>query len=65
MLGNIFQGRAIDRVIGLRENFAAGRVVEEATGRVFWFLERRRAERPLVERRPAPGIRVDYPSEPG
>jgi hypothetical protein len=65
MLGSIFQGRAIDRVIGLRENFAAGRVVEEATGRVFWFLERRRAERPLVERRPAPGIRVDYPFEPG
>jgi len=63
IIPQIFQGEAIDRVISLRKNFAAGRVVEEASGRTLWFLERRRPERPLVTRRPDAGYRVDYPFE--
>jgi hypothetical protein len=63
VVSNVFQGDAIDRVIHIRRNFTAGRVFEEATGRTLWFLERRRANRPLVKRWPARGIRVDYPFE--
>jgi hypothetical protein len=63
IIANIFQGPAIDRVIQLRKNFAAGRVVEESTGRALWFLERRRDDLPLETRRPAARIRVDYPFE--
>jgi len=59
----VFTGPAIDRVISIRRNFAAGRVVLEKTGQVLWFLERRRAERRLETRYPAPGFRVDYPFE--
>jgi hypothetical protein len=65
MVHAIFQGPAIDRVIGLRENYAVGRVVEQASGRTFWFLERRRPGVSFVERSPASGIRVDYPFESG
>jgi hypothetical protein len=61
VLANIFQGPAIDRAISLSSKFAVGRVVEESTGRTLWFLERRRSERSLVLRRPAPGFHVDYP----
>lgn len=64
LIREIFQGQAIDRVIGLRRNFATGRVVETRTARSFWFLERRRDGVELVPREPAPGIRVDYPFEP-
>jgi hypothetical protein len=63
IITQIFQGDAIDRVISLRSNYAAGRVVEEGTGRTLWFLERRRPDRLLVERHPHAGIRVDYPFE--
>ncbi|MEO7032888.1 MAG: hypothetical protein ABI335_03645, partial [Polyangiaceae bacterium] len=65
ILGGIFEGAAIDRVIHLRRDFAGGRVVEEATGRALWFLERRRPGLPLVTRHPLPGFRVDYPFEAG
>ncbi len=63
VLANVFQGRAIDRVIDFRRNFAAGRVIEESSGRTLWFLERRRAELPLERRSPAQGFSVDYPFE--
>ena len=63
IMGNIFQSAAIDRVIDLRSRFAAGRVVEERTGRTLWFLERRRPDWLLETRRPGAGIRVDYPFE--
>lgn len=63
VLANVFEGAAIDRVINIRRHFAVGRVVQEATGKTLWFLERRRAELPLRPRSPAPGIRVDYPFE--
>ena len=65
VLAFVFEGPAIDRVIAIRKNFAVGRVVREATGKVLWFLERRRPELPLVTRHPAPGFRVDYPFESG
>jgi hypothetical protein len=64
VLSQVFQGDAIDGVIDIRHNFAAGRVVELRTDRALWFLERRRGM-PLVPRTPAAGIRVDYPFEPG
>ena len=63
VLTNVFEGGAIDRVISIRQNFAVGRVVKEATGQVLWFLERRRPELPLETRHPRPGFRVDYPFE--
>jgi hypothetical protein len=63
VLANVFQGAAIDRVIQVRQHFAVGRVVQEATGKTLWFLERRREELPLRTRSAAPGIRVDYPFE--
>ena len=65
IIDEIFQGPAIDRVIDLEHAFTAGRVVETATGRTFWFLERKRPGRTFEPREPAPGIRVDYPFEPG
>jgi hypothetical protein len=64
VLNQVFLGVDIDRYMGIRDNFAVGRVLESATGRAFWFLERRRPHLPLVPRTPAPGIRVDYPLEP-
>lgn len=63
VLANVFQGHAIDQVIHIRRNFAVGRVVRESSNQALWFLERRRPELPLTTRRPAPGIRVDYPFE--
>jgi hypothetical protein len=63
VLSNVFQGSAIDAVIRIRRNFGVGRVVEERSGRTLWFLERRRPELPLLTRRPASGVRVDYPFE--
>lgn len=63
IISQVFQGWPIDQHIGLRQNFVAGRVVEEATGRALWFLERRRPGRLLVPRHPDKGIRVDYPFE--
>ena len=61
VLNQVFLGVDIDRYIGIKRHFAVGRVLESETGRAFWFLERRRAELPLVPRTPAAGIRVDYP----
>ncbi len=63
VVANVFQGRAIDRVIDLRHNFAVGRVIDEASGKTLWFLERRRDELPLEPRSPAAGMYVDYPFE--
>ena len=63
IIPNIFHGAEIDRIVRLRHHFGVGRVVVEATGQALWFLERRRAELPLETRRPAPGVRVDYPFE--
>lgn len=63
VINQIFLGPNIDGYIGLRDKFAVGRVLESSTGRAFWFLERRRPNRPLVTRAPAPGIQVDYPLE--
>jgi len=63
IVGQIFQGEAIDRVLSFGTNFAAGRVVQEGTGRTLWFLERRRPGRALLTRRPQAGYRVDYPFE--
>jgi hypothetical protein len=64
IIGNVFQGWAINRHIDIRRHFAAGRVVDLANQKALWFLERRRENRPLLARTPAPGIRVDYPFEP-
>jgi hypothetical protein len=64
VVNQVFLGPDIDRYIGIRDNFAVGRVLESKTGRAFWFLERRRPHLPLTPRTPAPGIRVDYPFEP-
>jgi hypothetical protein len=63
VLGNVFQGNAIDRYVHIRKYFGVGRVVRESSNEALWFLERRRDGLPLETRRPAPGIRVDYPFE--
>jgi hypothetical protein len=59
----IFQSSAIGRYLDLEHDFAAGYVLETATERAFWFLERRREGRTLEAREVAPGIRVVYPFE--
>ncbi len=63
LLSAVFQGPRIDRVIGLRNNFAVGRVREPATARALWFFERRREHRELRPRHPRPGVIIDYPFE--
>ncbi len=60
LIGQIFQGRAIDRVIGLRKNYVLGRVRRVATGQTLWFLERKR-EGVVFEERTVGDLVVDYP----
>ncbi|MFZ5892160.1 MAG: hypothetical protein ACOY0T_13975 [Myxococcota bacterium] len=57
----IFQGWAIDRFIDLQHKFVVGRVIENATGRTLWFLEKNRPNLSYALRQPAPGLRIDYP----
>jgi len=65
VIAKMFQGRAIDRHLHFRQNFAVGRIMDlRSPGRTFWFLERRRAEYPLVPRQASKRIRIDYPFEP-
>ncbi|HMA93502.1 MAG TPA: hypothetical protein VKP30_12495 [Polyangiaceae bacterium] len=61
VIGQIFQGEGIDRVIDLHRNYIAGRVVEKPSGRTLWFLERRRDGTPLVRRDVNPRVYIDYP----
>ena len=60
LIGQIFQGRAIDRVIGLRKNFVLGRVRRPTTGQTLWFLERKRDGVDFEPRRVGDLV-VDYP----
>lgn len=64
MIGNIFQGPAIDRVLNFRRNYVVGRVVESRTGGVFWFLERKDPGLVLEERRVGDFV-VQYPFNRG
>lgn len=57
----VFQGWAIDRVIGLQRGFVVGRVLERKTGRTLWFLEKKRAGLSYAERVPRAGLVIDYP----
>jgi hypothetical protein len=61
IINDIFQGWAIDRVIGLQRHFVVGRVLERSTGRTLWFLEKRRPGLSYRARTPKPGLVVDYP----
>jgi arabinofuranosyltransferase len=63
VIGAVFLGIELDRVLRFRDDYAVGRVIERRTSRAFWFLERRRAGRSLARRSPAKGIFVDYPFE--
>lgn len=65
LIGRVFLGHEIDSVLGLKENFVAGLVLEEATGRALWFLEKRKPGRLIEERQVAEGILVKYPFETG
>lgn len=60
LIHQIFQGAAIDRVIGLQKNYVLGRVMREATGETLWFLERKR-EGVRFEKRTVGDLTVDYP----
>ncbi len=64
LIEEVFQGPALDRYIDLTHRYATGRVRELATGRSLYFLERRRPDRTLQTRTPAPGFVVEYPFEP-
>lgn len=59
----VFQSRAIGRYLNFRKDFVAGYVLETATNRAFWFLERRRPGRSHKTQSPAPGIQIVYPFE--
>ncbi len=61
VIQNVFQGPDIDRVIQLRKNFVTGRVEQANTGRVLWFLEKRRPGLSYEPRSAGSGLRVDYP----
>lgn len=60
LIHQIFQGPAIDRVIGLSKNYVVGRVTRKATGETLWFLERKR-EGVELEPRTVGDLTVDYP----
>ena len=60
LVGEIFQGRAIDRVIGLRKNYVVGRVRRPSSGQTLWFLERKRND-VSFEPRQVGQLLVDYP----
>lgn len=60
LVAQIFQGHAIDRVIGLRKNYVLGRVRDPRSGQTLWFLERKRAGVDFEERQVGQLV-VDYP----
>ncbi len=64
LIGQIFQGRAIDGVISLRKDYVLGRVRRPESGQTLWFLERKRDGIDFLERRVGPFI-VDYPRHLG
>jgi len=61
LIGQIFQGQAIDRVIGLRKNYVMGRVRNPRTGQTLWFMERKR-DGVSFEPRQVGELEVDYPT---
>jgi hypothetical protein len=63
VIDNVFQGRALNRVLDFRRNYAVGRVVRRGSRDALFFLERRRPDRPL-EKRTVGDLVVDYPFEP-
>jgi hypothetical protein len=65
VITQVFQGWALNRVIDLYNRYATGRVLEPATGRALWFLEKRRPQNKLVPRTRSDGFVIDYPFEPG
>jgi hypothetical protein len=63
-INTMFQGWAINRVLDLLNKYATGRVIEPATDRTLWFLEKRRPGIALVPRTRSDGFVIDYPFEP-
>ncbi len=61
LIRQIFQGPAIDAVVGLRENYRAGRVIRDETGETLWFVERNRPGVSFEPRRVGE-FTVDYPN---
>jgi hypothetical protein len=61
LIAQIFQGHAIDRVIGLRRNYVMGRVRNPQTGQTLWFMERKR-DGVSFEPRQVGQLVVDYPT---
>lgn len=60
VIAAVWQSDSIGRFVDFSA-FAAGRVTDRSSGRVVYFLERRRPERSLVTREPVPGVVIDYP----
>jgi arabinofuranosyltransferase len=65
VISQIFQGRALDRALKLRERYATGRVLEPGSRRALFFIEKRRPGVALAPRPARGGFIVDYPFEPG
>jgi hypothetical protein len=63
LIGQIFQGRAIGRVLNFRRNFVMGRVLRPKTGEALWFLEKKR-DGVDFSRRQVGEFVVDYPEPP-
>jgi hypothetical protein len=55
----VFQGEALDPVLGLKTGFVVGRVTDSA-GKSLYFLERKRPERPLSARKQGV-FTIEYP----
>ncbi len=60
VIGQIFQGWAIDRVIDLKNNYRPGRVTRVKSGETLWFLERIR-EGESYQKRTVGAFEIDYP----
>jgi arabinofuranosyltransferase len=65
VVDQIFQGRALDRVLRLRTGHATGRVLSPDRTRALFFIEKRREGITLSPRVTGGGFVVDYPFEPG
>jgi len=64
VVDQVFQGRALDRVLHLRTRYASGRVLAPDGSRALFFVEKRRPGHTLRPRAAPGGFVVDYPFEP-
>lgn len=60
LIGQVFQGRAFNRVLDFQERYVVGRVVRQETKQALFFLEKKRAGISLKTRQSG-DLTIDYP----